>query len=167
MSLLHILHLSFFFLPLLFCLFRLQSLFLTENTGAIGFLSSHIVLLLRKVSPFLMSSASVALSPRLSTTDLLAFSSLCLLLPPSSSSSARLYFSHLVKLFCLLDQKLNDSRNALVFSPPNHLLLDALTESYYLAIIFGRSKHSSCREYSLTNSIFFTQKRRHISPQLN
>lgn len=80
-----------FFSLLLFCLFPLLCFFLTEKTSAIGFLSLHIVLLLRKVSLFLMSSASVALSPRLSTTDLLAFASLCLRLSLSSSSALSPY----------------------------------------------------------------------------
>lgn len=50
--------------------------FLIENTSAVGFLSLHIVLL-RKISLFLMSSVSLALSLRQSTHDLLAFDFLC------------------------------------------------------------------------------------------
>lgn len=90
----------FFFSLLLFCLLSLQSFFLTENNGATGFLLVHIVLPLRKVSLFLMSSASVALSLRLFTNDLLAFASLCLLLalPPFS---LLFFFSLYKSLFSL------------------------------------------------------------------
>lgn len=89
-----------FFSLLLFCLLLLPSFFLTEKISATGFLSLHIVLLLRKVSLFLMSSASVALSLRLSTTDLLAFGSFCLLL--SLLILCTLFLSLPIKLFFLL-----------------------------------------------------------------
>lgn len=57
--------------PILLCL--------TEETSAIGFFfPSMLSPLLREDCLFLMSSASAALSLRLSTTDLLAFASLCL-----------------------------------------------------------------------------------------
>lgn len=65
-SLLHMLHLSSFLL-LLFSV-------LAERSSTVGFLA--LVLLLRKVSLFLMSSAPVVPSLRRSTPDLLVFHSL-------------------------------------------------------------------------------------------
>ncbi len=123
-----------------------------RNTAAIGFLSLHIVLLLRRVSPFLMSSATVALSLRLSTNDLLAFSFLYLLL--SLSSAAAIFISHPLKLLCLLDQKLNDRGDALPFSPAQYLLSDALTERYYLPTVLGRIVLQTAPSYSDASTYF-------------
>lgn len=84
-----------------------------KQNGATGFLLLHIVLLHREVSLFLMSSASVALSPRQSTTDLLAFASLLLSPvslspphpPPPPLHSVYVFMSFLlpIKLFRLSD----------------------------------------------------------------
>lgn len=62
------------------CAFRGLFFLLTEKSGAVGFLSLHIVLLLREVRLILMSSASVARRLRLSTVDLLAFAAVYALL---------------------------------------------------------------------------------------
>lgn len=98
---LHILHLS----PSLSVFFSLRPPCSLQKTAVpLGFSGFVLSSCSGKASLFLMSSASVALSPRLSTTDLLAFASLCFL---SSFLSFYLLRTHTfpppIKLLCLSD----------------------------------------------------------------
>lgn len=120
----------------------------------LGFLSFLIAPPFRKASLSLMSSASVALSLRLSTADLLAFASLCLIL----SYSSVLFFSPCKALFFPLRLKIKWWRRYCCIqsskaSPSGHFNSELLLTSHL------GSSTIAIGEFNLTHRNFLPTER--------